>query len=52
VFAARHTAVKSDPLPRLLQLLGVVALGVLVYPPALAETAACLACHADKGPAI
>jgi cytochrome b subunit of formate dehydrogenase len=29
-----------------------VALGTLVHAPAAAETAACLACHADKGPAI
>jgi cytochrome b subunit of formate dehydrogenase len=41
----------TDRLPSLL-LLGVVALGVLVHAPALAETEACLACHADKGPEI
>ena len=42
----------TDRLPRLLRLLGVVALGTFVHVAALAETAACLACHADKGPAI
>lgn len=42
----------TDRLPRLPWLLGVVALGTFVHVTALAETAACLACHADKGPAI
>jgi len=42
----------TDRLPRMLRLLGVVALGALVHAPAPAETTACLACHADKGPAI
>jgi len=42
----------TDRPPALLRLLGVVALGVLVHAPALAETGACLACHADKGRAI
>ena len=42
----------TDRLPRLRWLLGVVALGTFVHVAALAETAACLACHADKGPAI
>ncbi len=42
----------TDRLPRLLRLLGIVALGTLVHAPAPAETGACLACHADKGPAI
>jgi cytochrome b subunit of formate dehydrogenase len=42
----------TDRLPRLLRLLGVVALGVVACTPALAETGACLACHADRGHAI
>ena len=52
VFAARRGPVMTDWLPRLLRLLGIVALVVQVHAPALAETAACLDCHADKGPAI
>jgi cytochrome b subunit of formate dehydrogenase len=42
----------TDRLPRVLRLLAVVALGALVFASAAAETEACLACHADKGPAI
>ena len=52
MFAARHRPAIANRLPRLLRLLGVVALGALVNAPAPAETEACLACHADKGAAI
>jgi len=38
--------------PKFLQLLGIVALGMFAHAAAPAETGTCLACHADKGPAI
>jgi cytochrome b subunit of formate dehydrogenase len=42
----------TDRLPKLLRVLGIVAVGTFACSAVRAETEACLACHADKGPAI
>ena len=52
MFAGRRRPAITDALPKLLRLLGIVALATFARAAVPAETEACFACHADKGPAI